>query len=270
MSDFRTDPAPYSPTHNPIERSLNAASGIGGKNEYLRLTKTLTYSYLFVLPLIILYEFGIWLVNAGQLSQIRIGADILVKRMLEFVGVDGTLWLSVVLLAVGGGIYWYERKQKIPIRPRYFFFMFIESALFGVVIGMIVASFVASVFSLMWPPLLQIGGGMSVMQGLVLSLGAGFYEELVFRLMLVTLLVWLISLLKTDKRLRYIVAAVIGALIFSGVHYIGSLGDVFTFSSFTFRFLMGLALNGLFLWRGFGIAAMTHALYDIFVTLMQA
>lgn len=270
MSDLPNDSSPYSPTHNPIERSLNAASGIGGNNEYLRLSKTLTYSYLFVLPLIIFYELGIWLVNAGQLSQIRIGADILVKRLLQFVGIDGTVWFSIMLLAIGGVIFWYERKQKIPVRPRYFFFMFIESALFGVIIGMIVASFVASVFSLMWPPALQIGGGLGVLQGLVLSLGAGFYEELVFRLILVTLLVWLISLLKTGKRLRYIVAAVIGALIFSAVHYIGELGDVFTFSSFTFRFLMGLALNGLFLWRGFGIAAMTHALYDIFVTLMQA
>ncbi len=270
MSDFSTDPPPYSPTHNPIERSLNAASGIGPTSEYLRLSKTLTYSYIFVLPLILLYELGIWLINAGQLSQIRIGADILIKRLLQFVGIDGTLWFSLVVLAVGGGIYWYERTQKIPMRPRYFLFMLMESSAYGVVIGMIIASFVASVFSLTWPPALQTTEGSGITQGLVLSLGAGFYEELFFRLILVTALVWLISLFKIEGRLRYAVAAVIGALIFSAVHYIGELGDAFTIASFTFRFLMGLALNGLFLWRGFGIAAMTHALYDIFVTIMHA
>ena len=52
-------------------------------------------------------------------------------------------------------------------------------------------------------------------------------------------------------------------------HYIGVLGDAFTLSSFTFRFLMGLALNLLFMVRGFGIAAMTHSLYDVYVTVLQ-
>lgn len=62
-------------------------------------------------------------------------------------------------------------------------------------------------------------------------------------------------------------AAFFGALIFSWVHYTGAYGDDFQLGSFTFRFVMGLVLNGIFLWRGFGIAAMTHALYDVVVTV---
>ncbi|RLB78811.1 MAG: CPBP family intramembrane metalloprotease, partial [Deltaproteobacteria bacterium] len=53
--------------------------------------------------------------------------------------------------------------------------------------------------------------------------------------------------------------------LFSLVHYIGTYGDAFTLASFTFRFLFGLALNVLFIVRGFGIAAWTHALYDVMV-----
>ena len=49
------------------------------------------------------------------------------------------------------------------------------------------------------------------------------------------------------------------------MHYIGTLGDAFTLSSFTFRFLFGLALNVVFLVRGFGVAAWTHALYDVMI-----
>ena len=56
-----------------------------------------------------------------------------------------------------------------------------------------------------------------------------------------------------------------GELAFSAVHYIGPLGDAFELPSFFFRFLFGLALNGLFLIRGFGVAAWTHALYDVLV-----
>ena len=100
---------------------------------------------------------------------------------------------------------------------------------------------------------------------LVLSIGAGLYEELVFRVLLVGGLYWGIQHLASDKITAYLVAAVVGAMVFSAVHYIGALGDPFELSSFFFRFLFGLALNALFLVRGFGVAAWTHALYDILV-----
>jgi membrane protease YdiL (CAAX protease family) len=271
MSDPASDHWPQSPSHNPIERTLNAASAIGpNRSEYFRLTKTLTYSYLFVLPLLVIYELGIWLVNTGELSQVRIGADILIKRTLNFIGIEGTFWMSALLIAIGIAIILYERRMDIPIRPRYFAFMFGESLLFGLVIGLSVASFVAQLFSIVWPPLLQQGTqSLTMAQGIVLSLGAGVYEELVFRLILVSGLVLLLRLIPIGDRPRYIIAALIGAAIFSAVHYIGELGDTFTLQSFTFRFLMGLSLNALFLWRGFGVAAMTHALYDILVTVAQ-
>jgi membrane protease YdiL (CAAX protease family) len=109
---------------------------------------------------------------------------------------------------------------------------------------------------------------------LALSLGAGLYEELVFRVVLVGGLFWLFSTFRgkdsgengwKSASPAYLLAAVTGAAIFSAVHYVGALGDPFTLSSFTFRFLFGLALNGLFLARGFGIAAWTHAIYDVLV-----
>jgi len=57
----------------------------------------------------------------------------------------------------------------------------------------------------------------------------------------------------------------LSALLFSAVHYIGSMGDAFTLGSFLYRFLFGLILNGIYVWRGFGVAAWTHAIYDIMV-----
>ena len=115
-----------------------------------------------------------------------------------------------------------------------------------------------------------MAGRSGFIQEIVLSLGAGVYEELLFRLILVTLLFALLKLVPMTNRGRYLLAATVGALIFSWAHYIGALGDTFTLSSFTFRFLMGLALNALFLLRGFGIAAMTHALFDVFVTILHS
>jgi hypothetical protein len=63
-------------------------------------------------------------------------------------------------------------------------------------------------------------------------------------------------------------AAVVGALVFSLFHYVGSYGDAFTLGSFTFRAVAGLLFSGLYLLRGFGIAAWSHALYDVFLTLI--
>ena len=61
---------------------------------------------------------------------------------------------------------------------------------------------------------------------------------------------------------------VLSALIFSAFHYIGPLGDAFTLPSFTFRAIAGLLLSGLYAGRGFGIAAWTHALYDVGLALL--
>ena len=59
----------------------------------------------------------------------------------------------------------------------------------------------------------------------------------------------------------------VGALVFSAFHYIGPYGDPISLPSFTFRALAGLVFSAMYLLRGFGITAWTHALYDVFLTL---
>jgi len=53
--------------------------------------------------------------------------------------------------------------------------------------------------------------------------------------------------------------------LFSLAHYVGPLGDAFDFYSFVFRTLAGIFFAVVFLVRGFGIAAGTHAVYDMLV-----
>jgi membrane protease YdiL (CAAX protease family) len=62
-----------------------------------------------------------------------------------------------------------------------------------------------------------------------------------------------------------VVAAIVGALLFSAVHYIGAYGDPFQLASFIYRFIGGLAFSAMYLTRGFGVTAWTHALYDVFL-----
>jgi hypothetical protein len=64
-----------------------------------------------------------------------------------------------------------------------------------------------------------------------------------------------------------VLATVLGALVFSGFHYIGPYGDRLELSSFAFRAIAGVLFSGLYLLRGLGITAWTHALYDVFLSL---
>ncbi len=244
-------------------------SGINWK-AYFRITRTATYGFLASLPLLLLYEGLILFANGGRAAQVRVGAEVWMKQLLALVGGTGMLVLSVVVLLVGIGIFLYERKKSIPIRPRYFGWIVGESAVYAVAVAIAVSTVVGTIFTIYpvaEPLLFQSGGLMrqSIQMKIALSIGAGLYEELLFRVILVGGLFVLMRRLFVRERAAYFAAAVVGALLFSAVHYIGALGDTFTLPSFTFRFLFGLMLNGLFLARGFAVAAWTHALYDIMV-----
>jgi hypothetical protein len=122
-----------------------------------------------------------------------------------------------------------------------------------------------------------------VMTGIVMSMGAGFYEELTFRVVLFGLgakaLVWLfaqqeMNLVQGASRFSFRAAllmlgwAIVAAAVFSGVHYLGSLRDAFELPSFVFRLVLGLALTLIFVTRGFAAAVWAHALYDVWVMVL--
>lgn len=228
---------------------------------YHRVSRTATYGFLSALPLIILYEVMIVMVNRGRLGEVRVGAEVWLKQLLAIIGGTGIYVMGALVLIVGVAILYAERKKHIPLRPRYFAWIVGESAVYGVVVAFIVSYAVGMIFAIAPPQIRQ----ESLFMKLALSIGAGVYEELLFRVLLVGGLAWMLKRILAARRHAYLIAAVAGALIFSWVHYIGALGDPFTLTSFTFRFLFGLALNCIFLWRGFGVAAWTHALYDVMV-----
>ena len=104
----------------------------------------------------------------------------------------------------------------------------------------------------------------------MVSLGAGIYEELLFRVLLVT------ALSATARAVfgwtpvaAGVAATVLGAAIFSAFHYLGPYGDRLQVYSFVFRMIAGLFFSALYLLRGFGITAWTHALYDVSLLILS-
>jgi hypothetical protein len=227
-------------------------------HDYHRTTRTATYGFLSALPLLLLYEVMILAVNQGRIAQVRIGAEVWLKSLLTLVGGTGLLVLGLGVIVAGAFVFWYDRDRSIPLKSSYFLGLIAESAVYAVVVAFLVSGFVGAIFAM--APAASPSG---IWTELALSIGAGIYEELVFRVILVGGLYALLRGVLANPAWAYPLAAVVGAAIFSGVHYIGPFGDVVTLVSFMFRFVFGLALNVLFLWRGFGVAAWTHALYDV-------
>jgi len=101
---------------------------------------------------------------------------------------------------------------------------------------------------------------------LVLAAGAGFHEELAFRVVLFSggaLL--LMQLLRVRPRAAWAIAALGSALLFSLVHHIGPYGDPFAIAPLLFRTLAALYLTLVYAARGFAVAVYTHTLYDLLI-----
>jgi CAAX prenyl protease-like protein len=109
--------------------------------------------------------------------------------------------------------------------------------------------------------------------GLVMSLGAGLYEELVFRVGLYGLGLKLLHAIagkpgRAQTFLLALVWAVICALVFSAWHHLGALGDEPDLAVFLFRAVCGLVFTLIFAVRGFAPVVWTHVLYDVWVLVL--
>ena len=160
--------------------------------------------------------------------------------------------------------------------PRKFLQIAVEGAVYAFVMRLVAGYVVGSLFA--GPASIKDQGRFV---GFIMSLGAGFYEELAFRVVLfgvgAKLLASAVSHQRVDltattqsrfsfRTLAVMIAwSVVCAIVFSGVHYIGAMSDSFQLSSFVFRLVLGLVLTLIYVTRGFAAAVWTHALYDVWV-----
>ena len=241
--------------------------------DYLRRSRSPRYAVVFAAPLLVLYEVLSAALTGSAVAGVRNGADVLLKSLFVALGGrDGLVVFGVLLIGAGVTIVWRDvRRSGEGVRAGVLGWMLVESAVYAAVFGTVI-SFLTSAL-LEGPRALAAGGGGAAALGLhtqlVVSLGAGIYEELLFRVILVGALLWLGRRVGLSRLPSGAVAVVLSALIFSAFHYVGALGDTFTVSSFTFRAIAGLAFSALYVARGFGVTAWTHALYDLGLALLQ-
>jgi len=282
------------------------------KDSYLERTSRPIYAIIFLLPFIIFYEVGTFLTNTDLLRhywQGRVVAFSLLQEFLSSLGFSSKFaWVApplavvVILIAlqITSGKQWrFWLRDFLP--------MVVECILLAVPL------IVLTLFLGRWavpegnfsrfdksgtqtqiellPSCSSVTGGspsspsaesggveqsQSLLANIVTGIGAGIYEELIFRLILICLLMLLFQdVLRLTHKKSIVLSILISAALFSAHHHIIFIDGQFVQSApfnwteFVFRTIAGIYFAVLFAIRGFGITAGTHAFYDIIATIIN-
>jgi len=226
---------------------------------YWHLSRSPFYSFVFTLPFFALYEIATLTLNEDQLFHIRNGADVLLRQFFAIFGDWGIHALNIVFIVgfVVSFLLQKSRRQMTTVRGAYLMQMLTEGLLWGGVLY---------VFMKVAPTLLSFPSGRSLIQQMTLAVGAGLYEEFLFRVVAIFLLVTIIgAILKWERRWCTFAAVIISAILFASFHYVGDFGEIFILKTFLLRTIAGLFLGIVYIFRGFGITALAHMSYDFIV-----
>ncbi len=250
---------------------------------YLEQSQRPVVCLIYVLPFLMLYHIGIWFMHLNK-NSIANGADVMLAKFLNVI-YYGALWfynqvfpnhstedsaalwflkmfgplfsmfllVFVLLLKQHLGNYPWRVKGKTLL------LMLAESTVFAIPpFGL--AWLVNHIFYLR-ADMSSVGSWFS---GIVLSMGAGIYEEFLFRMILMGFLFWLFGNVFRFKGLPLFMFSVLGqAFLFSAFHYLPWADEEFRLGVFAFRTIAGVYFAYIYQERGFGIAAGSHAIYDI-------
>jgi hypothetical protein len=270
-------------------RELTAAAG-----GYLRESRSFAFSIVSMLPLIVLYHCGIVQSGYGQRNL----AEVWLTGPLSVIGVEAAQVLNIALIAAVVAVLWRSPRSEW-LHWRTAAIMVAEACLYAAALykgvpalaGIVDQRASRVIFAIglgrvapgVGPACLLAIGRVAPGTGpacplaigrvapVLLALGAGVYEELLFRLLMVGGGAWALTRALGWTAFRStLVMLVVSSVCFAAVHHIGPLGEPFGSYNFIFRTLCGLLLGIVFLGRGLGVAVWTHAIFNGLVLLQGA
>jgi hypothetical protein len=245
---------------------------------YFQRSKRPLEILFFLLPLIAFYEIGLILILRSGGSVLTNKAHQALLRAFETFGLDGAklslpalslpgILLVVILLA------WHAlSRAKWHVDLKTVAGMWFESAFLAIPLFLAVQLVVQAFGSGDPPPALAADGDsirtLPLSGRIAVAIGAGLYEELIFRMALIAVLHTLfVDALGWKESRGMAVAIVISAVAFVLYHPLqgspeGGLSAI-DWRRAVSLFVVGLWCGGVFAWRGFGIVVGTHAAYDV-------
>ena len=210
--------------------------------------------------MLFIYEMMCFIQFFGNTFVIRNGADVLIRQLFDGFGRYAELVYGLFLFIIILNIMYLNRKviKDGRLKFSFLFYMLIESIFWS--LGFILAMSVSENL------LLSILERNIIPEQFYLAIGAGIWEELVFRVGLIGLiLIFMIRIVGYNGIFSALLAIIISSVLFSLFHYLGPFTEIFAFKSFYLRTFAGIFLGSLYLFRGFGIVVYTHIIYDIVI-----
>lgn len=214
------------------------------------------------LPIFVLYHLGV------VFLPVRNAADVVTQELVALAHYNRlsyaalTAGLGALLIAVLSIL-----GRGRTFRWQNFAWLAAEGVLYALAMRLIAAAVVGRLFLAAddWAAPID-----SPVTGVVMSLGAGLYEELAFRVLLFGVGLRCLRVLaapktRFDRALLATTWALVCALLFSGWHHLGVFADHFDARVFVFRAVCGLVFTVIYCARGFAPAVWTHVVYDLWV-----
>lgn len=235
-----------------LPRALTSAAARKNWRRYLRHARRPWPTLLFLLPWLILYEVAAWRLSKAEGGH-ELLAQSMIKGVLAWFDLRGVL-LPGLLLVAGLVIWHVRRRESWQFPPWVLPAMLLEGLVLSLPLWLVSGLFPAAAGP----------GGDSGAARAVAGIGAGIYEEAVFRLLLITLLLRFVARgLQLDARWAQPVAIGLAALAFALCHFQPVGADPFAWRIFWFKLAAGAYLGIVFMRRGVGVSTGTHMAYNL-------
>ena len=244
--------------------------GTSGRQGYFRISAQPLHILLFLLPIIIVYEVGSTGIIGGGIES-RLEAQNMLVRFFDLFGVLG-LHLPAIALIVVLLIQHVISKESWRVVPMALLAMIVESAFLTGPLIILVIILQPVVPAMMIQSGVQATDSMDhFLQGIFLSFGAGLYEEMLFRFVLIPIFHFLVTdVLGFRDKAGKVVAVLVSAAAFAWLHNgVYASGAGLNIRVALFYMLAGVYFGMLFLVRGLGIAVGVHLMYDLLALVIM-
>ena len=238
--------------------------------DYVARTRALPVNLLFLMPWLLVYQLALFFTR----SPVDNAAAASIRTLVGELGRNGTMLFTLGVAACLGAVVVVRAREATQDRG-IFGGMLVEGLCYGALLGTVANLMATRLPMERWIELAANTGAGETMLGmrvgirdLGLAVGAGIFEELIFRgLLLAGLHALLRHAVGTDRITAAVVSIVLSAYLFSDYHHWGLTGEPYDARIFAFRFHAGILLGAVYLYRGLGIAAFAHGFYDVLVML---
>ncbi len=241
---------------------------------YKNVSKTFTYAITYAaLPLFFFYQIGTSILSEGKIVWEINGVDSIFQRTVALFGIlpnEAGLPLSLLFLAFGSMLVIYHERKKygyIDVRGSYLFITIKDAFLISLLVNPIAAFFAHGDLLIPFTKGFSIPSSFhEFLPQITHAAGAGFYEELFFRVIVLGLVICLLRYITKLSLGSKFIGVLITAIVFSAVHFTGPMAYEYTLWRVIYLFCIGVMYGTLYLKRGLAVTAWTHTFANLLVS----